>query len=424
MKMINRREEKKMRSFSTIFKFEMDNYFKSKSYIISTILTAIIAAVTMFVPRIVDSFKGDSGKNEANIEISAEDMRNLAIYAPEGMINTEALKNIFPDGNFQTCETKEQVKELVENETAEAGFVINSATDFDYYVFNKRITDNDMEIFKEYMQQIVRLEYCQENNLDYEDFMAMEYTYINANENILGKDGLQNYWYCYILVIIVFLLVIMYGVSIASGVTNEKSNRSIEILVTSTSSNSLLFGKVFAGAVAMVFQAGVIAIGLLGAYQFNKEYWGDTIKMFLDIPTDVLVIFAIFGIGGFLFYAFIYGALGALVSKIEDLNKSAGTAQMIVTVVYMVVLLQLQNVDGIVIKVCSYLPISSYSAMFARVAMGNVAVWEIVLSAVILYASVIGMGFLGGKIFRSSTLRYGNPIKLSNALKSLKRETK
>jgi ABC-2 type transport system permease protein len=109
------------------------------------------------------------------------------------------------------------------------------------------------------------------------------------------------------------------------------------------------------------------------------------------------------------------------VSKIEDLNKSAGTAQMVVTIVYIVVLCQLYNVDGIVMKVCSFLPISSYSAMFARVAMGNVATWEVVVSAVILYASVVVMGIVGGKIFRSSTLRYGNPIKLSHALKGLRK---
>ena len=60
--------------------------------------------------------------------------------------------------------------------------------------------------------------------------------------------------------------------------------------------------------------------------------------------------------------------------------------------------------------------------MFARVAMGSVATWEVVLSAVILYASVVLMGIIGGKIFRSSTLRYGNPIKLTNALKGLKKQ--
>ena len=81
---------------------------------------------------------------------------------------------------------------------------------------------------------------------------------ITANENILGKDGMQNYWYCYIFVILVFMIIIMYGTTIASGITNEKSNRSIEILVTSTSTTALLFGKVIAGVVAAVFQFGLI----------------------------------------------------------------------------------------------------------------------------------------------------------------------
>ena len=117
-----------------------------------------------------------------------------------------------------------------------------------------------------------------------------------------------------------------------------------------------------------------------------------------------------------------YGALGALVSKIEDLNKSAGTAQMLIMIVYFVVLFQLTNVDGVAMKVCSFLPFSSYSAMFARVAMGEVALWEIVVSAVILYVSVVIMGVIGGKIFRASTLRYGNPIKISTAIKNLRKE--
>ena len=56
--------------------------------------------------------------------------------------------------------------------------------------------------------------------------------------------------------------------------------------------------------------------------------------------------------------------------------------------------------------------------------MGDVATWEVVISAIILYISVIGMGVLGGKIFRNSTLRYGNPIKLSGAVKELRHKNK
>ena len=142
--------------------------------------------------------------------------------------------------------------------------------------------------------------------------------------------------------------------------------------------------------------------------------------MILDIPGNVLITFAVFGIGGFLFYAFLYGAMGALVSKTEDVNKTAGPLQMIIMVVYFVVLFQLENVDGMLMKVCSYLPFSSYSAMFVRIGMGKVELIEVIISAIILYASIFFAGWIGAKIYRMGTLRYGNPIKIGKALKDLK----
>ena len=142
--------------------------------------------------------------------------------------------------------------------------------------------------------------------------------------------------------------------------------------------------------------------------------------MLLDIPADVLIAFAVFGIGGFLFYAFLYGAMGALVSKTEDINKTAGTLQMVIMLVYFAVLFQLQKPDGMIMKVCSFLPFSSYSAMFVRIGMGKVAPWEVVMSAVILFVSIFFVGWLAAKIYRMGTLRYGNPIKLSRALKDMK----
>ncbi len=413
-----------MKNFKTIFKFELDNYFKSKSYMLLTIIIALIAATLMFIPRIVDSVKGEDDSKDSGVEseVNEEDLRNMAIYNPEGLGDMEMLAGYFSDAKFTECSSADEVKKLVEDEKAEGGFVIKSSTEFDFYVFNKSMDNNDAEVFTEYMRMVVKMEYCQANGLNLDEYLAVEYAEINVNENILGKDGMQNYWYCYILVIIVFMVIIAYGTAIASGVTNEKSNRSIEILVTSTSTTALLFGKVLAGVVAAVFQFGLIGAASIGSYKINEEYLPNMLGMFLDIPGEVLLTFAIFGIGGFLFYAFMYGALGALVSKIEDLNKTAGSAQMIIMIVYMVTLFGIMDPDGILMKICSYLPISSYSAMFARVAMGSVAMWEIVLSAVLLYASVIGMGILGGKIFRNSTLRYGNPIKISNALKNLKKE--
>lgn len=410
-----------MKKIGIVLKYELGNYFGSKSYIISTILICLLCVGIMFAPRVINSFKdsdGDTNKTE-----DSKDEYYL-VYDPEGLADMDVISTYLEGAVVKEASGIDEIKSQLEEENSDAlaGFVINSTNSFDYYIYNKSMTDTASMMFSEYMKVLVKMDYCNTHNLDVEEFFGVVDSNIDINENILGKDGTQNYWYCYILVILVFMIIIMYGVSIATGVANEKSNRSIEIMVTTTSSVELLFGKVFAGTIAAFFQIGLVAASLLGTYQINKEYWGEGISMFLDIPSNVLIAFAVFGLGGFLLYAFLYGALGALVSKIEDLNKSAGTAQMLVMIVYFVVLMQLTNIDGVVIKVCSFLPISSYSAMFARVAMGHVEMWEIVVSAIILYLSVVGMGIVGGKIFRNSTLRYGNPIKLTNALRDLKKK--
>ena len=93
---------------------------------------------------------------------------------------------------------------------------------------------------------------------------------------------------------------------------------------------------------------------------------------------------------------------------------------MVMMIGYFSVLFQLEKVEVTVMKGCSFLPISSYSAMFVRIGMGKVELYEVIISAVILYASIVFTGWLGAKIYRMGTLRYGNPIKFTNALKGLK----
>ena len=166
---------------------------------------------------------------------------------------------------------------------------------------------------------------------------------------------------------------------------------------------------------------GVVLGAVLLAYQFNREQWGGMLDMFLYIPAPVIVSFGLFGLGGYLFYAFLYGAMGALVSKTEDISKSVSGLLVVVMGVYFFSLLQLMNIDGPVIRILSFLPISSYSTMFARIAMGTVAPWEPVVSFLILAASIVGTGILGAKLYRMGTLRYGNPIKIGRALKDLRK---
>lgn len=422
-----------MKKFLTVYEFELMSYLKNKSFVVTTIVLAVLLFGMMFLPRVFDisdmlGIESTKTEDISGEDTNAEDTGDVEAATGLGLVDEQGvfadvtvLEQAFgKDVTFQVMKNEKELKRAVEQEDVAAGFDVKDDLHYEYYVLNREMFDENQAIFEEVLSMMHQQRFCEEQGIDYASFMAEYNAPVDCTEQILGKDAEDNYWYCYALVIVIFMMIILYGVMVATSVTVEKSNRSIEVLVTSIDAKYLLFGKVFAGATAAIVQLGLILAAVLGGYGMNHTFWGDALDMVLDIPGEVLAAFAVFGIGGFLFYAFLYGAMGALVSKTEDINKTAGTLQMAIMLVYFAVLFQLQNPDGIVMKVCSFLPFSSYSAMFVRIGMGTVAVWEIVVSAVILFASIFGVGWLAAKIYRMGTLRYGNPIKLSTALKNMK----
>lgn len=412
-----------MRKFSIVLKYELKEYLKNKSFVIITLLLAVIGGLALFAPRVfnMSGLLGTSSVEDEETVDTEETEGTMLLYDAEGLVNMEALGEIFPNITWVEADTIDELEDKVSNEEVQAGFHVVSYTEYDYYVLNRGMFSNDTTYFEAVLASSMRQAYFEENNLNTAELEALFATPITMNEQVLGKDSTNNYWYSYALVIVVFMLIVFYGQMIAVSVTNEKSNRAIEILVTTTTPNSLLFGKVIAGAIAGLCQVGVVLGVVLVSYQLNREVWGGMLDMLLNIPTEVLITFALFGIGGYLFYAFLYGAMGALVSKTEDISKSSGGLMFVIMIVYFISLMQLSNVDGIAMKVLSFLPISSYSAMFVRIAMGSVGMWEIIISFIILVASIFAAGFVGARIYRMGTLRYGNPIRLTAALKELRK---
>ena len=325
-----------MRRFLIVLKYELKEYFTNKVFMGLTAALVILGAAALFLPRLVDmsGFPGvqvtGSDEDETDGD-SAQGEKSLFLYVDQaGIVRAETLAGMFPGADWQEAADIDSLRAAVEDREAEAGFVVTGAAEYEYYVYNKAMTDTNTAVFDQAMKLFYRMDYCRIHGLDLEEIASMYDVPVTVTEQILNKDSGSNYWYCYVLVIVVFMLIVYYGQMIAVSVTNEKSNRAIEVLVTSTSSNSLLFGKVIAGAIGGVFQMGLILGAILLSYQVNRQQWGGMLDMFLHIPGDVLLAFAFFGLGGYLFYAFLYGAMGALVSKTEDISKSVAGDQGIV----------------------------------------------------------------------------------------------
>lgn len=422
-----------MKQFLTVLKFEIDNYFKNKSFVITTFVLAFIIAAVVIVPTLIPGLL-DEEPDKAQPDVSEEmivgdiieneevDLSRYGIFVTEDAlaVNVEMICAALP-AEWKNFDSEDAIKEAVESGDVEAGFVMKSPTDVTYVVNDLSMYDYLGDMFSQTLSACYKQQYLIDKGLTAEEVAESESFYVNVTEEVLGKDSGENYWYTYVLVFVVYFLIIFYGQMIATSVTTEKSNRAIEILVTSVNSTSLICGKVLAGAIAGVLQAGIILGSGFVSYGFVQEAWDGMLDFLFQIPANVLVVYAVFAVLSYLLYAFIFGMLGALVSKTEDISKSSSPVLMLYIASFMIAIFGMtSDSNSLLMKVASYIPFTSGNAMFIRVSMGSVAIWEVLVSAVLLGLSCVVAGVIAAKIFRFGTLHYGNPIKFKTALKKLK----
>lgn len=242
-----------------------------------------------------------------------------------------------------------------------------------YFVKNKGLHDSEQAIFDQALGYMYKQQAISEKGLGFNEINTIYNMPIESDINVLGKGSSENYFYAYILVFVLYFMIIMYGQLIATSVASEKSSRAMEILVTSTSTNSLIFGKVIAGTIASVIQVGVMLGGGVITYKVNGVAWNGLLDNFLAIPANIVLTFAVFGLIGYIFYAFIYAALGALVSKTEDIGKSIGSINFVFVIGFFIALFGLMNPDNVIVKVASYVPFTSCMTIVTRVALGPIS---------------------------------------------------
>lgn len=426
-----------MKAFVKVLKFELNNYFQSKVYVITTFLVALLIAAAMCIPTIIQAFDDDDdgqipGANNAEaVEEdggeygSDEEYTELyLLYDPCNLVNNLTPFETAFGAKWQKAASESEIEAMVNNEEAEGGFVLESADKATFYALQIPMTDSRTDMFESIFLYMNRMNAFENMGFDEGTIQSIDAhynAYMDIDSVALKKDGTLGFIYAYVLIFILYFMILMYGGMIATSVTTEKSSRTIEVLVTSTSTNALLCGKIIAGTIASVLQTGVIMGAGIISYTFNKAAWSELVNIDIAIPAELIITFVLFGTLGYIFYAFLFGMLGALVSKTEDINKSTSPLMMVFVLVFVVTMYSLMLPDSIWMKIMSYLPFSSCNAMLARVALGNVELFEVVLSFVILAASDIAVAWMAAKIYRMTTLMYGNPISLKTAFKMLKK---
>ncbi len=414
-----------MNQFITILKFELKNYFKNKVFVGSTIFLVAAIALVMFFPQISSSFKSD------NEDVSSDTASKIMLVKAEDENYAELIKQYFTpafEGEYEvkiTSNTLDAVKESIKKGDAQCAFVMTGIDSYTYYVDNLTMYDANTQVADSILQEVYRVNAMVSEGLSAEQVQDIMSVQIKSEVENLGVNQLENYFYTYVMIIALYMVILLYGQMVATNVASEKSSRAMEVLVTSAKPVSMMFGKVIASCIAGIVQLISVFGSAILFYNINKDYWGGNviIESIFDMPIELLGYMIIFFILGFLVYAFLYGAIGSTASKLEDINTSSLPLTFMFVIAYIVVIVAMSSnsFDSLLMKICSYLPFTAPMAMFTRIAMTSVPMYEILISIGILIASVIGIGFVSAKIYRIGVLLYGTPPKFTAIIKAIRK---
>lgn len=400
-----------MKQFLTIFKFELKDFITDKVFVGITLFLAAAIAIVMFIPNIISAVS-DGSDSEPSL---SEDAPIMLIAAEDDELLSTSYQQFklgFPNYKVKsTSLTANELENCINRGEAECAFYISSPTSFCYYVGDLSMYDVNAEIAGEIMTSVYRITLLSESGLSPDEINGVLNVQISGETVSTGKNQMENFFYTYIMIFALYVVILLYGQMIATKVATEKSSRAMEVLITSVKPTPMMFGKVLASCIAGFSQLLIIFGSAILFYNINKSAWegNPIIDSIFNIPPELLGFMLLFFVLGFLIYAFLYGAIGSTASKLEDINTSCTplTFTFIIAFIIVVTAISSGDVDNIAMMICSYIPFTSPMALFARIAMSSVPMYEIIISVTILVGSVIGVGVLSARIYRVGVLLYG-----------------
>jgi ABC-2 type transport system permease protein len=222
------------------------------------------------------------------------------------------------------------------------------------------------------------------------------------------KGGEGNFIVGFVFAALLIIPSFIYGLETMRGIVQEKSERIVEVLVSSMTPRELLTGKILGVAAVGLTQVGVwltliAAVGAFGAASAMMA--GLNVSQFLR--PMVFVYFLLFFILGYLTFVCIYAIAGAACNTDKEAQQLVAPIQMLMMVPWFVMVAIITNPDSTFAVALSLMPVYGPITMFVRTLVSEPPVWHVITSIAVSLVTIAVFFYVTAKIFRVGILSYG-----------------
>ena len=245
---------------------------------------------------------------------------------------------------------------------------------------------------------------------------------IDVNSVKLGDDGTESEASTtaamvlgMVLAFITYMFVLTYGAMIMNSVIEEKTNRIVEVIVSSCKPFQLMMGKIIGVALVGLTQFLIwailisVAVGGLGISLANDSM-SDLAVVFNAIQSvnlvSIFTCFVVYFLGGYLLYASLFAGFGSAVDQASDASQFTSPIIIVMVVALYAGIGCMENPNGSMAMWCSMIPFTSPIVMMVRLPY-DVPFWQIAVSVALLYGTAFGLVWVSSRIYRIGILRYG-----------------
>ncbi|HJW22605.1 MAG TPA: ABC transporter permease [Candidatus Limnocylindrales bacterium] len=238
-----------------------------------------------------------------------------------------------------------------------------------------------------------------------------------ASSGGTAEDFLNQFAMGFVLSIVLFMAIILYGQWVAYSVAEEKSSRVMEVILGAASPFELLAGKVIGVGGLALTQYAVIFLPALAVLLLQDQIAGLLLhetaaaaSLPPGLTVELLVTFGVLFVLGFGLYSVLYAGAAALVSRTEDINNIVAPLTMVSTAGYLVAVWSSTGLfapDSPLVRVMSYIPFFSPYLILARMGNGSMGPLEVIAAIVILAVSVPLALWFAARLYAAGVLMYG-----------------